>query len=87
MTKADQLKSPKKLFRYLILLGLRLLNQGYKALYFYEVLGRGLLPNNLKEFRKQRFRWAYGAVRVTMRHLAILLGFKGQLTIKQRLSF
>ena len=57
-------------------LGLRLFEEGYKALYIPATYGRGLIPDTFADFKKQRFRWAYGAVRVLIAHRRELLGLR-----------
>ena len=57
-------------------LGLRLFEQGHKALYIPATYGRGLIPDTFADFKKQRFRWAYGAVRVLIAHRRELLGLR-----------
>ncbi|MCF7984154.1 MAG: glycosyltransferase [Thiohalocapsa sp.] len=69
-------------------LGLRLFELGHKALYIPETYGRGLMPDTFADFRKQRFRWAYGAVRILLAHRKELLGTKRtELTAGQRWHF
>lgn len=57
-------------------LGLRLFERGHKALYIPVTYGRGLIPDTFTDFKKQRFRWAYGAVRVLIAHRRELLGLR-----------
>jgi len=57
-------------------LGLRVFERGHKALYIPETFGRGLIPDTFTDFKKQRFRWAYGAVRVLIAHRRELLGLR-----------
>jgi cellulose synthase/poly-beta-1,6-N-acetylglucosamine synthase-like glycosyltransferase len=68
-------------------LGLRVLRAGYEALYTSRSYGRGLMPDNFTDFKKQRFRWAYGSVQIMRRHLAALFGSRGGLTSGQRYHF
>ncbi len=69
-------------------LGLRLFEQGHKALYLPVTYGRGLIPDTFADFKKQRFRWAYGAVRVLIAHRRELLGLRRtRLTSGQRWHF
>src|SRR3546814_10069956 len=49
-------------------LGLRLFKAGYHSVYVNRSFGRGLIPDSFMEYRKQRFRWAYGAVQILKRH-------------------
>ena len=55
-------------------LGLRLFEAGYKALYIPFTYGRGLMPDSFSDFKKQRYRWAYGAVRILAHHRREFLG-------------
>ena len=48
-------------------LGLRLFEAGYEALYMPATYGRGLMPDTFTDFKKQRFRWAYGAMQILRR--------------------
>jgi len=69
-------------------LGLRVFEHGYKAQYVPVSYGRGLIPDNFLDFKKQRFRWAYGAMVIMRRHFAELFGFRPtQLTRGQRYHF
>ncbi|WP_462322083.1 glycosyltransferase family 2 protein [Halochromatium sp.] len=69
-------------------LGLRLFEQGHKALYIPATYGRGLIPDTFADFKKQRFRWAYGAVRVLIAHRRELLGLgRARLSAGQRWHF
>ncbi len=69
-------------------LGLRIFKQGYKAIYIPLSYGKGLMPDNFADFKKQRFRWAYGAVLILRHHLAALLGLTpSRLTLGQRYHF
>jgi exo-beta-1,3-glucanase (GH17 family)/cellulose synthase/poly-beta-1,6-N-acetylglucosamine synthase-like glycosyltransferase len=55
-------------------LGLRLFEAGHKALYIPCTYGRGLMPDTFADFKKQRYRWAYGAVRILKHHHREFLG-------------
>jgi len=69
-------------------LGLRIFEQGYKADYIPISYGKGLMPDNFADFKKQRFRWAYGAVLILRHHLAQLFGMQSsKLTQGQRYHF
>ncbi|MBT8049908.1 MAG: glycosyltransferase, partial [Gammaproteobacteria bacterium] len=57
-------------------LGLKLFEQGHSAIYIARSYGRGLVPNTFLDFKKQRFRWAYGAMLILRAHLAELLGLR-----------
>lgn len=68
-------------------MGLRLLNLGKRAIYLDHPFGRGLVPNTYQSYAKQRFRWAYGAMRIFRRHFLTLCGLKGDLNYSQRYQF
>ncbi len=69
-------------------LGLRVFEHGYKAQYVPVSYGRGLMPDNFLDFKKQRYRWAYGAMIIMRRHFKELMGFKPtHLTRGQRYHF
>ncbi|GAB0056921.1 hypothetical protein SIID45300_01236 [Candidatus Magnetaquicoccaceae bacterium FCR-1] len=57
-------------------LGLRIFEKGYQALYVPKSYGRGVMPDTFIDFKKQRFRWAYGAVRIMRAHIKELLGVR-----------
>ena len=67
-------------------LGLRILARGYDAFYLPHSYGRGLMPDTIGDFRKQRFRWAFGAMQILRRHRGELLG-PGRLRAGQRYHF
>ena len=46
------------------------------ATYIPHSYGQGLMPDTFLDFKKQRFRWAYGAVLIMRQHLAQLLGLE-----------
>ncbi|WP_263264094.1 glycosyltransferase [Pseudomonas sp. RIT-PI-S] len=69
-------------------LGLRVFEEGLSAAYHPHSYGKGLMPDTFSDFKKQRLRWAYGAVQILKRHArALLLGSDGQLTRGQRYHF
>ncbi|MCG8489561.1 MAG: glycosyltransferase [Chromatiales bacterium] len=69
-------------------LGLRVFEQGHEAVYIPKSYGRGLMPDTFLDFKKQRFRWAYGAVQILKHHLGMLFAArKSQLTPGQRYHF
>lgn len=57
-------------------LGLRIFEQGHVATYMPRSYGKGLMPDTFLDFKKQRFRWAYGAVLILRRHLMQLIGLE-----------
>ncbi len=69
-------------------LGLRVFEKGLSAAYFEQSYGKGLMPDTFIDFKKQRFRWAYGAIQIMKRHAASLFRGEGtQLTRGQRYHF
>jgi exo-beta-1,3-glucanase (GH17 family)/cellulose synthase/poly-beta-1,6-N-acetylglucosamine synthase-like glycosyltransferase len=69
-------------------LGLRLFEHGHQAVYIPATYGRGLIPDTFADLKKQRFRWAYGAVRIMLAHRKQLLGLRRTaLTAGQRWHF
>ncbi len=69
-------------------LGLRIFEQGYKAFYVPKSYGKGLIPDTYLDFKKQRFRWAYGAVLILRQHVSqILSRHRNRLTVGQRYHF
>ena len=68
-------------------LGLRIFEQGLEASYIARSYGRGLMPDTFTDFKKQRFRWAFGAVQIMRHHAGTLLRGKGNLTSGQRYHF
>ncbi|MFG0843765.1 glycosyltransferase [Pseudomonas sp. FYR_5] len=69
-------------------LGLRVFEKGLSAAYAHNSYGKGLMPDTFIDFKKQRFRWAYGAIQIIKHHAGALLRGKGsQLTRGQRYHF
>lgn len=68
-------------------LGLRIFEKGYEAVYVPVSFGQGLMPDNFMDYKKQRFRWAYGAVQILKRHAGHLFGSQGTLSWGQRYHF
>lgn len=72
-------------------LGLRVFERGLSAAYFERSYGKGLMPDTFIDFKKQRFRWAYGAIQIMKRHTDALLRGRGpdgsKLTGGQRYHF
>jgi len=54
-------------------LGLRLLEAGYESVYVNHSFGHGLSPDSFAGYKRQRFRWAYGAMQILKRHWRSLL--------------
>jgi cellulose synthase/poly-beta-1,6-N-acetylglucosamine synthase-like glycosyltransferase len=55
-------------------LGLSILEAGLEARYTPRSYGRGLMPDTFVDFKKQRYRWAYGAMQILKAHAGHLLG-------------
>jgi cellulose synthase/poly-beta-1,6-N-acetylglucosamine synthase-like glycosyltransferase len=69
-------------------LGLSLFRKGYEAIYSKKSFGKGVMPDDFNAFRKQRYRWAYGAMRITRANAAALFNpFNKDLTSGQRWHF
>jgi exo-beta-1,3-glucanase (GH17 family)/cellulose synthase/poly-beta-1,6-N-acetylglucosamine synthase-like glycosyltransferase len=69
-------------------LGLRLMRQGWEAVYCPDSMGRGVMPDDFSAYRKQRHRWAFGAVQIVKGHWRALLNpFDRSLTQGQRFHF
>ncbi len=68
-------------------LGLRLMEKGYGAMYSRERFGHGLTPDHFAGYKKQRFRWAYGAMQILKAHLRRMLGGGTALSFWQKYHF
>jgi cellulose synthase/poly-beta-1,6-N-acetylglucosamine synthase-like glycosyltransferase len=69
-------------------LGLRVFEKGYHALYTPRSYGQGLTPDTFLDYKKQRYRWAYGAMQILRAHAgALLRGGSSSLTRGQRFHF
>src|ERR1700686_2304235 len=69
-------------------LGLRVFEAGYEALYIPQSYGSGLMPDTFIDYKRQRFRWAYGAMQILRYHRAALLRpAQSALTAGQRYHF
>ena len=69
-------------------LGLRVFEHGYEAVYIPKSYGKGLMPDTFIDFKKQRFRWAFGAMQILRGHARQLLGTAPtKLTRGQRYHF
>jgi hypothetical protein len=54
----------------------------------HQSFGRGLMPDTFIDYKKQRFRWAYGAMQIMKFHArSLFLGKGSQLTRGQRYHF
>ncbi len=69
-------------------LGLRIFEKGYEAHYIPCSYGRGVMPDTFIDYKKQRFRWAYGAVQILRHHTRKLFTFRdSRLSLGQRYHF
>ncbi|MFL6578831.1 MAG: glycosyltransferase [Povalibacter sp.] len=68
-------------------LGLRLLQAGHQAHYLPRSYGCGLMPDTFSDYKKQRARWAYGAMQILRRHFHSLFSRHSDLTRGQRYHF
>lgn len=69
-------------------LGLRVFEAGLEATYIPDSYGQGLMPDTFIDFKKQRFRWAYGAMQILRAHsTAFFTTGKSPLTSGQRYHF
>jgi len=68
-------------------LGLKVFEAGYMANYVPVSYGRGLMPDTFIDFKKQRFRWAYGAMQILKSHAGSLFTDGGPLSAGQRYHF
>jgi hypothetical protein len=69
-------------------MGLRLMEGGYEAAYLNHSYGRGLTPDSFSGYKKQRFRWAYGAIQILKGHWRAMLPYaKSGLSFRQKFHF
>ena len=69
-------------------LGLRIFENGYQGVYIPRSFGQGVIPDSFQDYKKQRFRWAYGAIQILKRHFGDISGFRRRrLTYGQRYHF
>ncbi|HEV7985876.1 MAG TPA: glycosyltransferase, partial [Steroidobacteraceae bacterium] len=69
-------------------LGLRVFEAGYEALYIPQSYGSGLMPDTFVDYKRQRFRWSYGAMQILRHHAtALLRPASSALTAGQRYHF
>src|SRR6202008_1728739 len=68
-------------------LGLRIFEAGFDASYVPASYGRRLMPDTFIDFKKQRFRWAYGAMQILKAHARALFMEGGPLSPGQRYHF
>jgi exo-beta-1,3-glucanase (GH17 family)/cellulose synthase/poly-beta-1,6-N-acetylglucosamine synthase-like glycosyltransferase len=68
-------------------LGLRIFEAGFDASYVPVSYGQGLMPDTFTDYKKQRFRWAYGAMQILKAHARALFMEGGPLSAGQRYHF
>jgi hypothetical protein len=70
-------------------LGLRIQSRGWDTVYIRQSFGKGLTPDSFAGYKRQRFRWVYGAVQIMKRHWPELSPFsrRSGLTLAQRYHF
>ncbi len=69
-------------------LGLRIFAAGYEAVYSPRSYGRGVMPDTFVNYKKQRHRWAFGAMQILRRYRRELLGLRPSgLSAGQRYHF
>jgi exo-beta-1,3-glucanase (GH17 family)/cellulose synthase/poly-beta-1,6-N-acetylglucosamine synthase-like glycosyltransferase len=69
-------------------LGMRIFEAGCEATYLPTSYGRGVMPDTFVDYKKQRFRWAYGAMQILRRHARnFLRSNKEGLSAGQRYHF
>ena len=68
-------------------LGLRIFEAGHEAIYIPRSYGRGLMPDTFVDYKKQRFRWAYGSIQIIKHHWHELFGRESKLTSGQVYHF
>jgi exo-beta-1,3-glucanase (GH17 family)/cellulose synthase/poly-beta-1,6-N-acetylglucosamine synthase-like glycosyltransferase len=71
-------------------LGLKIMHKGYEAVYVNHAFGKGLTPDNFDGFRKQRFRWVYGAIQIIKKYWKWMVPFVNKdsgLSTSQRYHF
>jgi cellulose synthase/poly-beta-1,6-N-acetylglucosamine synthase-like glycosyltransferase len=69
-------------------LGLRVFERGFEATYLSRSYGKGLMPDTFIDFKKQRFRWAYGSMQIMRAHAKQLFSRQDRsLTCGQRYHF
>jgi exo-beta-1,3-glucanase (GH17 family)/cellulose synthase/poly-beta-1,6-N-acetylglucosamine synthase-like glycosyltransferase len=70
-------------------LGLRIQSLGWDTVYIKQSFGKGLTPDSFAGYKRQRFRWVYGAVQIMKRHWSVLSPFsrRSGLNLAQRYHF
>ncbi|MFZ5424981.1 MAG: glycosyltransferase [Patescibacteria group bacterium] len=47
-------------------------SNGWKSIYWPEVLAEGMAPHNLQDYAKQQYRWARGSLEIILKHNPLL---------------
>ncbi len=69
-------------------LGLKILEKGWEEAYVEKSYGRGLMPDTFIDFKKQRSRWAFGAIQILRSHTRDMFSLtQSRLTLGQRYHF
>jgi Exo-beta-1,3-glucanase len=68
-------------------LGLKIFEHGYQATYESTSYGRGVMPDTFMDYKKQRYRWAYGAMQIMREHAGALFLNQTHLNLGQRYHF
>lgn len=68
-------------------LGLRIFEHGYESAYVEKSYGKGLIPDTFIDYKKQRYRWAYGAIQILKHHYKSLFTKDSSLSFGQRYHF
>ena len=63
------------------------MENGYGAMYSRERFGHGLTPDHFAGYKKQRFRWAYGAMQIMKAHAGKMFSNATKLTFWQKYHF
>jgi cellulose synthase/poly-beta-1,6-N-acetylglucosamine synthase-like glycosyltransferase len=68
-------------------LGLTILELGWLTHYTNRRYGHGLLPDNFQQFKRQRYRWAYGGFQIVKKHWRRFLPGASRLAPEQKREF
>ena len=68
-------------------LGLTILELGWVAQYTNRRYGHGLLPDSFQQFKRQRYRWAYGGFQIVKKHWRRFLPGASRLAPEQKREF
>lgn len=68
-------------------LGLTLLEHGWAMHYTNQRYGHGLLPDTFQQFKRQRYRWAYGGFQILKKHWRRFLPGASRLGREQKREF